>query len=143
MIRPGQSPETVFGENNNLPFAGVGKWLITYKGMNMSGKDVLRLLLISYGFCRNIEISTYIGDGGWIGYEVSASNDDGIEYYEVDCEGLLFNIYEIQKFMRDENIEPRSMLGNFSNKHLLSDESLNKLLNMSENKNYCKTNPYE
>ena len=86
----------------------------------MSGKDILRLLLISYGFCRNIEISTYIGDGGWIGYEVSASNDDGIEYYE-----------------------PRSMLGNFSNKHLLSDESLNKLLNMSENKNYCKTNPYE
>ena len=50
----------------------------------MSGKDVLRLLLISYGFCRNIEISTYIGDGGCIGYEVSASNDDGIEYYEVD-----------------------------------------------------------
>lgn len=112
-------------------------------GMNMSGKDVLRLLLISYGFCRNIEISTYIGDGGWIGYEVSASNDDGIEYYEVDCEGLLFHIYEIQKFMRYENIEPRSMLGNFSNKHLLSDDSLNKLLNMSENKNYCKTNPYE
>ena len=29
MIRPGQSPETVFGENNNLPFADVGKWLIT------------------------------------------------------------------------------------------------------------------
>lgn len=105
--------------------------------------DVLRLLLISYGFCRNIEISTYIGDGGWIGYEVSASNDDGIEYYAVDCEGLLFHIYEIQKFMRDGNIEPRLMLGNSSNKHLLSDESLNKLLNMSENKNYCKTNPYE
>ena len=94
--------------------------------MNMSGKDVLRLLLISYGFCRNIEISTYIGEGGWIGYE-----------------GLLFHIYEIQKFMRDGNIEPRLMLGNSSNKHLLSDESLNKLLNMSENKNYCKTNPYE
>ena len=111
--------------------------------MNMSGKDVLRLLLISYGFCRNIEINTYIGDGGCIGYEVSASNDDGIEYYAVDCEGLLFHIYEIQKFMRYENIEPRSMLGNFSNKHLLSDDSLNKLLNMSENKNYCKTNPYE
>lgn len=81
--------------------------------------------------------------GGWIGYEVSASNDDGIEYYAVDCEGLLFHIYEIQKFMRDGNIEPRLMLGNSSNKHLLSDESLNKLLNMSENKNYCKTNPYE
>jgi hypothetical protein len=35
MIRPGQSPETVFGENNNLPFAGVGKWLITRTEMNM------------------------------------------------------------------------------------------------------------
>lgn len=34
MIRPGQSPETVFGENNNLPFAGVGKWLITGMEMN-------------------------------------------------------------------------------------------------------------
>lgn len=34
MIRPGQSPETVFGENNNLPFADVGKWLITGAGMN-------------------------------------------------------------------------------------------------------------
>lgn len=40
MIRPGQSPETVFGENNNLPFAGVGKWLITKpKGTNM-GKNI-------------------------------------------------------------------------------------------------------
>ena len=46
----------------------------------MSGKDVLRLLLISYGFCRNIEINTYMGNGGWIGYEVSANNDDGVEY---------------------------------------------------------------
>lgn len=45
----------------------------------MSGKDVLRLLLISYGFCRNIKINTYMGDGGWIGYEVSANNDDDVE----------------------------------------------------------------
>ena len=98
----------------------------------MSGKDVLRLLLISYGFCRNIEINTYMGNGGWIGYEV---------YYAVDCEGLLFHIYELQKFMRDENIEPRIMLGNFSNKHLLSDEHLNNILKLKENENYCKTNP--
>jgi len=109
----------------------------------MSGKDILRLLLISYGFCRNIKISTYIGDYGCIGYEVSANNDDGVEYYEIDCEGLLFHIYEIQRFMRDENVEPRSMLGIFSNKHLLSDEYLNKLLDMPENKYYCKTNPYK
>jgi hypothetical protein len=109
--------------------------------MRMSGKDVLRLLLISYGFCRNIKINTYMGVGGWIGYEVSANNDDGIEYYAVDCEGLLFHIYEIQKFMRDENIEPRIMSGNFSNKHLLSDEHLNNILKLKENQHYCKTNP--
>lgn len=109
----------------------------------MSGKDVLRLLLISYGFCRNIEISSYVGEGGWIGYDVSANNDDGLEYREVDCEGLLFHIYEIQNFMREEKVVPRIMIGNFSNKHLFSDEHLNKLLAMPENKDYCKTNPYK
>lgn len=109
----------------------------------MSGKDVLRLLLISYGFCRNIEISTYVGDGGWIGYEVSANNDDGIEYYEINCEGLLFHIYKVQKFMRDENIVPRIMIGDFSNKHLLSDEHLTNILSMPTNEDYCKTDPYE
>lgn len=109
----------------------------------MSGKDILRLLLISYGFCRNIEISNYMGDGGWIGYEVSASNDDGIEYYSVNCEGLLFHIYEIQNFMRGEKIAPRIMMGNFSNKHLLSDEHLNNILSMPANEDYCKTNPYK
>lgn len=108
----------------------------------MSGKDILRLLLISYGFCRNIEINTFMGEGGWIGYEVSASNDDDLDYHEVNCEGLLFHIYEIQRFMRDENIAPRIMTGNFSNKHLLSDDHLNKILALPGNENYCKTSPY-
>lgn len=112
-------------------------------GLAMSGKDVLRLLLISYGFCRNIEISTYMGEGGWIGYEVSANNDDGLEYYNVNCEGLLFHIHEIQYFMIEEKVVPRIMSGNYSNKHLLSDEHLNGLLAMSENEDYCKINPYK
>lgn len=43
--------------------------------------------------------------------------------------------------MRDENIEPRIMSGNFSNKHLLSDEHLNNILKLKENQHYCKTNP--
>lgn len=41
----------------------------------------------------------------------------------------------------DENIEPRIMSGNFSNKHLLLDEHLNDILKMNENQHYCKTNP--
>lgn len=109
----------------------------------MSGKDILRILLISYGFCRNIKISTYVGDGGWIGYEVSANNDDGLEYYNVNCEGLLFHIHEIQYFMGTENVVPRIMIGKFSNKHLLSDEHLNNILSMLSNEDYCKTNPYK
>lgn len=107
----------------------------------MGGKDALRLLLISHGFCRNIETNAYMDNGGRIGHEVSANNDDGIEYYAVDCEGSLFHIYEIQKFMRDENIGPRIMSGNFSNKHLPLDEHLNDILKMNENQHYCKTNP--
>ncbi len=109
----------------------------------MSGKDVLRLLLISYGFCRNIEISTYMGNEGWIGYEVSANNDDGLEYYDVNCEGLLFHIHEIQYFMAGENVVPRILSGNYSNKDLLSDEHLNKLLAIPGNEDYCRTNPYK
>lgn len=109
----------------------------------MSGKDVLRLLLISYGFCRNIKVGTYVGNGGWTGYEVSANNDDGLEYHEIDCEGLLFHIYEIHDFMRENGVVPRTMSGNFNNKHLFSDEHLNEILSLSENKNYCKTNPYK
>lgn len=108
----------------------------------MSGKDVLRLLLISYGFCRNIRINSYIGDGGWIGYEVSANNDDDVEYYQIDCEGLLFHIYEIQQFMMLNNIKPRVLCGNFSNKHLLYDKTLMTILSLPENEDYCKTNPY-
>lgn len=111
--------------------------------INMSGKDVLRLLLISYGFCRNIEINTYFGEGGGIGYEVSANNDDGLEYYNVNCEGLLFHIHKIQYFMGTENVVPRIMTGNFSNKHLLSDEHLNNILSIPSNEDYCKTNPYK
>ena len=58
----------------------------------MSGKDVLRLLLISYGFCRNIEISTYVGEGGWIGYEVSANNDDGLPFDVGDLTTVSYTI---------------------------------------------------
>lgn len=107
----------------------------------MSGKDMLRLLLISYGFCRNIEINTYT-DGGWVGYDVSAENDDNLMYSECDCEGLLFHIYEINSFMRDNEVVPRIMSECYSTKGLLNDEYLNRMLSFSSNANYCKTNPY-
>lgn len=65
MIRPGQSPETVFGENNNLPFAGVGKWLITDINMNQMNIELSKMQLIHLrNICKK----------GWGGY--SKPSDD-------------------------------------------------------------------
>lgn len=70
----------------------------------MNGKDLLKLLLLNYGF-KNIEISTYKGDFNYIGYDVWAENKD-FQYKAVDCEGLMFHIYQITDFMLKNNIEP-------------------------------------
>lgn len=72
----------------------------------MSGKDVLTLLLIAYGFTRKIEIKTYRGEGNAIGYEIHAENENGESYYEVNCEGLIFNISEIINQMNERGISP-------------------------------------
>lgn len=65
MIRPGQSPETVFGENNNLPFAGVGKWLITGKIMNQKAKDYIRRNTL------DLESDNRMDSTGYVQYAIS------------------------------------------------------------------------
>lgn len=63
----------------------------------MSGKDVLRLLLISYGFCRNIEINTYMGNGGWITIKTFVASDictDSIDYAKACAQELLDKLRE-------------------------------------------------
>ena len=71
----------------------------------MTGKDVLKLLLISYGFSK-IKIETYRGHDNFQGYKIHASNNEGKEYYEENCEGLMFNISNINYNMKCMNIEP-------------------------------------
>ena len=66
----------------------------------MSGKDVLKLLLIAYGFTK-IEIKTYRGQYNYIGYEIHATNEDGECYDEENCEGIIFNITNIIEIMRE------------------------------------------
>ena len=51
----------------------------------MTNKDVLKILLCSYGYDRNIKIETYRGDLGRIGYDVYAENKDDGRYEEVAC----------------------------------------------------------
>jgi hypothetical protein len=74
--------------------------------MNMTGKDILTLLLVVYGF-NKIDISTYRGVGGATGYRINASNDNlNIYYNDENCEGLLYNMSHIISQMREDEIEP-------------------------------------
>lgn len=70
----------------------------------MTGKDVLKLLLVSYGF-KKVEIETYRADYGCIGYEISAEDDNGETYNTVNCEGLMFNIAYLINTMSEKGIE--------------------------------------
>ena len=72
----------------------------------MTGKDVLTLLLVNYGF-KEIEIRTYKGEGGAQGYDIGAYNKETDKFYhEVNCEGLMYNITHIICRMQDYGIEP-------------------------------------
>ena len=69
----------------------------------MSGKDVLTLLLCSFGYDRNIKIEvTNVGYGEPM-YDVHAENKDGDVYEQIDSEGLMFHIYEIISYMTGYN----------------------------------------
>jgi hypothetical protein len=71
-------------------------------------------------FCENYttnQIATVIKDFGklfnqvgglkkQIENKIHASNDEGKEYYEENCEGLIFNISQINYNMKCMNIEP-------------------------------------
>ena len=72
----------------------------------MTGKDFLTLLLVNYGF-KDIKITTYKGECGAQGYDIDAYNKEYDEqYYEVNCEGLMYNITHIICKMQDLGIEP-------------------------------------
>lgn len=94
----------------------------------MTGKDVLKLILCSYGYDRNIDIQTYYGESGCIGYEVNASNAEGDFYLEDNCEGLMFHIYCILSYMKDNNVSYKHDWWNISTKHIIDDNLRNNLL---------------
>jgi len=91
----------------------------------MTNKDVFKILLCSYGYDRNIKIETYRGDEGFIGYDVYAENKEGDSYHEVDCEGFMFHVYEILKYMDEKKVGFKSGWWNFPLKHFLNDDLRN------------------
>lgn len=67
----------------------------------MSGKDVLTLLLCSFGYDRNIKIETTNLGYSEPCYDVYAENKEGDVYEQCDSEGLMFHIYEILSYMTE------------------------------------------
>ena len=65
----------------------------------MTGKDVLTLLLCTFGYDRNIKIEVIRCGYEEPCYGIHAENKDGDVYESCDSEGLMFNIYEIISYM--------------------------------------------
>ena len=69
----------------------------------MTNQDVFKILLCSFGYDRNIKITKYYGDSIIVGYEIHAENKDGDEYDEAGCEGLMYHVYSILNYMKEQN----------------------------------------
>jgi len=87
----------------------------------MTNKDVFKILLCTYGYDRNIKIDTFRGEGGCMGYEIYAENKDGDSYEEENCEGLMFNIYQILDFMKENKVGFKSDWWNCKAKDISND----------------------
>lgn len=103
----------------------------------MTGKDVLKLLLCSYGYDRNIDIQMYHGEGGCIGYEVNASNAEGDYYLEENCEGLMFHIYCILDYMKENKVPYKHDWWSIPVKDIINDEVRNNLLQKFDEHDEC------
>lgn len=74
----------------------------------MTGKDFIKILLCEYGYDRNIEVSTYYGNGGAHGYVITAEHENGDVFYDIGCEGLMFTIYNILNYMTENHVPFKS-----------------------------------
>lgn len=65
----------------------------------MTGKDVLTLLLCTFGYDRNIKIVVTRTGLEQPCYDIYAENGKGDVYDDDVCEGLMFAIYRIISYM--------------------------------------------
>lgn len=63
----------------------------------MTGKDMIKILLISYGFHKNIEIEGWHTEDGSYFYDVHAENEEGESFHDIDY--FMGTIRTINEFM--------------------------------------------
>jgi hypothetical protein len=95
----------------------------------MTGKDFIKILLCSYGYDRNIKVETYNGDYGAPGYEVEADHENGDHFHCIDCEGLMFTVYEILDYMKQNDVPFKSEWWTISMKTVIDDKKREELVN--------------
>ncbi|MGL5689951.1 MAG: hypothetical protein ACRDD8_03930 [Bacteroidales bacterium] len=74
----------------------------------MSNKDVLVMLLCTYGYDRNIKITTQKEDFGSVYYDIYAENENGDVYEETSAEGVMYHIYSILEYMKERDVSFKS-----------------------------------
>lgn len=91
----------------------------------MTGKDVLMLLLCTFGYERNVKIEVTRTGLEEPCYYIYAENKDGDVFYCDVSEGLMFSIYQIISYMTkyDRYIKAPSDKTRFLDLHELSFES--------------------
>ena len=98
----------------------------------MTQKDILKILLYSYGYDRNVRIDKYYGDGGCIGYAVYAENKEGDDYSEENCEGFMFHIFCILDYMKKTNADFKSDYWSLNIKDILNDKFIQSMIIASD-----------
>ena len=118
----------------------------------MSGKDVLTLLLCSFGYDRNVRINIERLGYDEPCYDIHAENAEGDVYEQCDSSGLMFHIYSIIAYMTHYNryiscpsektryldlqeLNFESKWWEFAPKHVLDETQRNKLIEDEEKRN--------
>ena len=108
----------------------------------MTGKDFIKILLCEYGYDRNIEVKTYYGDYGAPGYEIRAEHENGDVFYSIGCEGLMFTIFEILDYMKQNKVPFKTDWWSVGTKHATDDALREHLVeawfrNSREHQDWC------
>lgn len=93
----------------------------------MTGPEIIRMILCLTGYDKNVSVRTYRGEGLAQGYEIHAENENGDSFYDINCEGLPFMIWQILERYKEQDNCYDSSWWNVPSYVFKSDESVNSL----------------